>query len=73
VFRAIPEKQPTKEVIAADPIRRQEELPLNLPMRPRGTSLDDEKAANLEKKVDKIRLARKIREELDAAARQTGA
>ena len=69
VFRAIPEAQPTKEVIAADPIRKQTEQPMNLPFRPSGSTLDDTKNAELEKKVDKLRLARKIREELDAARR----
>lgn len=71
VFIARPEKQPTKEVIAADPIRKQvqEEIPLTLPLRPKASTLDDERAASLEKKVDKLRLARKIREEMDAANR----
>lgn len=71
VFIARPEKQPTKEVIAADPIRKQvqEEIPLTLPLRPKASTLDDDKAVALEKKVDKIRLARKIREEMDAANR----
>ena len=75
VFRAVPEKQPTKEVIAADPIRKQaqEEIPLTLPLRPRTSTLDDEKAIALEKKVDKMRLARKIRDEMDAAHRGAGA
>jgi len=75
VFIARPEKQNTKEVIAADPIRKQaqEEIPLTLPLRPRASTLDDEKAVTLEKKIDKIRLARKIREEIDASHRQAGA
>lgn len=64
-----------KEVIAADPIRSQpkEEIPMTLPFRGPSTTLNDEKAAMLEKKVDKIRLARKIREEMDAASRQPSA
>jgi hypothetical protein len=75
VFIARPEKQPAKEVIAADPIRRQaqEEIPLTLPLRPRASTLDDERTALLEKKVDKVRLARKIREEIDAANREARA
>lgn len=75
VFIARPERQTAKEAIAADPIRKQpqEELPLTLPLRPRGSTLDDERLANLEKKVDKARLARKIREELDAGAREARA
>ena len=76
VFIARPEKQPTKEVIAADPVRKQaqEETPLHLPFQqsPK-TTLDDERVAGIEKKVDKLRLARKIAEEMNAAHRQTGA
>jgi hypothetical protein len=63
VFRAVPEKHPVKEVIAADPLRKQDDLPL---FNKSASTLDDEKLANLEKKVDKIRIARKLQQELDA-------
>lgn len=67
VYRVIPEKQPTKEVIAADPIKKmQQELPLPLT----ASSLDDGKIAELEKTLSKRRIARMMREEIDANRRQ---
>jgi hypothetical protein len=71
VFRAIPEKQPTKEVITADPIRKQAEPEATV--RPSGSTLDNEKLADMEKTLTKRRLARLIRDELDATRRQPGA
>jgi len=69
VFRVVPEKQPTKEVIAADPIKKLpiEEAPL---FKPSGSSLDDAKLADLEKTLSKRRIARMMREELAANRRQ---
>jgi hypothetical protein len=65
VFRAIPEKQPTKEVIAADPIRRQqEEIPLVLPLRQVGSTLDDAKLTEMERKLTKRRVAALITDEM---------
>lgn len=65
VFRAIPEKQPTKEVIAADPIKRQqEEIPLTLPLRPSGSTLDDQKLTEIERKLTKRRVASMLNEEM---------
>src|SRR5579863_1432697 len=46
VFRVVPEKQPTKEVIAADPIRKQPEES-NL-FTPQGSTLDDAKLKKME-------------------------
>ena len=70
VFKVVPEKQPTKEVIAADPIRRQEERPMELPLRPKGSTLDDGKLADLEKMLDKRRITRKLAEDLAARRQQ---
>lgn len=68
VFRVVPEKQPTKEVIAADPIKKQpiEEAPL---FRSSGSTLDDAKLETLEKTLSKRRIARMLREEISAARR----
>lgn len=69
VFRVIPEKQPTKEVIAADPIRKhQEEIPFQPP--PKGSTLDDEKLASMEKTLQKRRIASLLKDELAAARRR---
>jgi hypothetical protein len=69
VFRVVPEKQPTKEVIAADPIKKQqaEDLPL---FNPKGSTLDDQKLEVLEKTLSKRRIARMMRDEIAAARRQ---
>ena len=69
VFRVIPEKQPTKEVIAADPLKKQpiEEAPL---FKPVGSTLDDTKLETLEKTLSKRRIARMMREEIAAARKQ---
>jgi hypothetical protein len=65
VFRVLPEKQPTKEVIAADQIKRQqEEIPLTLPLRPSGSTLDDEKLTEIERKLTKRRVASMLNEEM---------
>ena len=69
VFRVIPEKQPTKEVIAADPLKKQpiEEAPL---FKPVGSTLDDTTLETLEKTLSKRRIARMMREEIAAARKQ---
>jgi hypothetical protein len=69
VFIARPEKQPTKEVIAADPLKKQpiEEAPL---FKPVGSTLDDTKLETLEKTLSKRRIARMMREEIAAARKQ---
>ena len=64
VFRAIPEAQPTKEVIAADPIRKQTEQPMTLPFNPSGSTLDNEKLADMEKTLQKRRIAAMLGDEL---------
>jgi hypothetical protein len=65
VFRVIPEKQPTKEVIAADPIKKQQdERPLDLPFRQKGSTMDDEKLTDMERKLTKRRIASMLSEEL---------
>ena len=69
VFRVIPEKQPTKDVIAADPLKKQpiEEAPL---FKPVGSTLDDTTLETLEKTLSKRRIARMMREEIAAARKQ---
>jgi hypothetical protein len=66
VFRVIPEKQPTKEVIAADPIRTQQEQPLTLPFNPppKRSALSDEKLAEMETILTKRRVASMLKDEL---------
>jgi hypothetical protein len=66
VFRVIPEKQPTREVIAADPIRNQpEQIPFQ-PL-PKGSTLSDEKLADLERALTKRRVASLLKDEMAAA------
>lgn len=65
VFRVVPEKQPTKEVIAADPIRKAaQETPLDIPFRPSGSTMDDAKLTELERTLTKRRVASMISDEL---------
>jgi hypothetical protein len=68
VFRVVPEKQPTKEVIAADPIRREAEQPTFFPQK--GSTLDDEKLQKLERELTKRRVASMISEDLRKRQRQ---
>jgi hypothetical protein len=67
VFRVVPEKQPTKEVILTDPMQKQAELPLTPKVI--GSTLDDERIAALERKATKVRVARLVREEMAASRR----
>jgi hypothetical protein len=69
VFRAIPEAQPTKEVIAADPIRKQVPEEPNL-FAPKGSTLDDNKLTELERQLTKRRVASMISEDLKKRQRQ---
>jgi hypothetical protein len=69
VFRAIPEAQPTKEVIAADPIRKQVPEEPNL-FAPKGSTLDDQKLTELERKLTKRRVAALLSDELKNRNRQ---
>jgi hypothetical protein len=62
VFKAIPEAQPTKEVITADPIRKQAEPEATV--RPSGSTLDNDKLADMEKKLQKRRIAAMLSDEL---------
>lgn len=72
VFRVVPEKQPTKEVIAADPLKKQEgEQPSLFPAK--GSTLDDEKLQKLERDLLKRRVAGMISEDLRRRQRQTEA
>jgi len=68
VFRVVPEKQPTKEVIAADPIKREMEQPTLFPAK--GSTLDDEKLQKLERELTKKRVAAMISEDLRKRQRQ---
>lgn len=61
VFRAIPEAQPTKEVIAADPLKKEEQPNL---FQTKGSTLDDEKLNKLERELTKRRVAGMIAEDL---------
>jgi|ERR1035437_3346015 hypothetical protein len=71
VFRVTPEKQPTKEVIAADPLRKQAQAEEPLPIPFQGAStLNDGKLADLEKVLDKRRVARKLAIDLAERRRQ---
>ena len=71
VFRVIPEKQPTKEVIAADPLKRpnppdaQQEIPSL-----RGSTLDNNKLAELETLLTKRKVARLMADDLKARRAQ---
>jgi hypothetical protein len=69
VYRVIPEKQPTKEVIAADPIRKQVPEEPNL-FAPKGSTLDDQKLTELERKLTKRRVAALLSDELKNRNRQ---
>jgi hypothetical protein len=69
VFRVIPEKQPTKEVIAADPIRKQQEEITFVPPS-KGTTLDDQKLTTMEKTLKKREIARLLKDEMGAMRRQ---
>jgi hypothetical protein len=69
VYRVIPEKQPTKEVIAADPIRKQVPEEPNL-FAPKGSTLDDQKLTELERQLTKRRVASMISEDLKKRQRQ---
>jgi hypothetical protein len=63
VFRVIPEKQPTKEVIAADPIRKEKpEEPMLFNQKT--STLDDGKLAEIEKTLTKRRIASMLKDEL---------
>jgi hypothetical protein len=64
VWRVAPASQPTKEVIAADPIRKQAEQPMTLPFNPSGSTLDNEKLADMEKTLQKRRIASMLSDEL---------
>ncbi len=68
VFRVIPEKQPTKEVIAADPLRKEAEQPTLFPSK--GSTLDDEKLQKLERDLTRRRVASMISEDLKRRQRQ---
>lgn len=68
VYRVIPEKQPTREVIAADPLRKDAEQP-NL-FATKGSTLDDEKLQKLERELSKRRVASMISEELKRRRQQ---
>lgn len=69
VFRVVPEKQPTKEVIAADPLKRELEQQPNL-FPAKGSTLDDEKLQKLERDLTKRRVASMIAEDLKQRRRQ---
>lgn len=70
VFRVVPEKQPTKEVIAADPIRKQVEPDIPFPFAPKTSTLEDDKLTDLERKLTKRRVASMLRDEISAARKQ---
>ncbi len=70
VFRAIPEKQPTKEVIAADPLKANHEQPMPLPL-PKRSALSDEQLAAMEKTLQKRRVASLLADEM-RQRRQSG-
>jgi hypothetical protein len=67
VFRVVPEKQPTREVIAADPLKPEQQRDL---FAPKGSTLDDEKLQKLERTMTKKRIANMIAEDLRARQRQ---
>lgn len=67
VFRVVPEKQPTKEVIAADPIKPEQQRDL---FAAKGSTLDDEKLQRLERELTKRRVASMISEDLRKRQRQ---
>jgi hypothetical protein len=63
VYIAMPETQPTKEVIAADPIEKQEQT-MELPFRPSGSTLDDAKLSEMELTLKKRRVAAMLQDEM---------
>lgn len=69
VFRVVPERQPIKEVIAADPIRKQQEEISSQPL-PKGSTLDDGKLAAMEKTLQKRRIAHMLKDEMEAVRRR---
>ena len=63
VYRVIPEKQPTKEVIAADPLKRETpDQPTLFPAK--SSTLDDDKLQKLERELTKRRVASMIAEDM---------
>jgi hypothetical protein len=70
VYRVIPERQPTKEVIAADPLRKQAEAEQPTLFPGKGTTLDDDKLQRLERELTKRRVASMISEDLRKRQRQ---
>lgn len=68
VYRVIPEKQPTKEVIAADPLQKNADQPSLFANK--GSTLDDKKLHDLERDLTKRRVARMIADDLKARQRQ---
>jgi hypothetical protein len=71
VFRAFPEKQPTKEIIAADPLKNKAtEEPLPLPFQPKGSTLDDARLTDIERALTKRRVASMLNDELRQRKRQ---
>jgi hypothetical protein len=69
VYRVVPENQRVKEVIAADPIRKQVPEEPNL-FAPKGSTLDDNKLTELERQLTKRRVASMISEDLKKRQRQ---
>lgn len=61
VFRVIPENQKVKEVVAADPLKKQAEQEST--MRPVGSTLDDAKLEQMEKTLQKRRIASMLNDE----------
>lgn len=73
VFKVLPEKQPTKEVIAADPMKKQPEQDREIPfdaIRAKGSTLDNEKLAKMEATLQKRRIASLLREDIARNNRQ---
>lgn len=68
VFRVVPEKQPTKEVIAADPLNKTADQPSLFATK--SSTLDDKKLHDLERDLTKRRVARMIADDLKARQRQ---
>lgn len=64
VFRVMPEKQPTREVIAADPLRKEREAEQPTLFPSKGSTLDDEKLQKLERDLLKRRVASMMAEDL---------
>jgi hypothetical protein len=70
VYRVIPEKQPTKEVIAADPLRKQAETEQPTLSPGKCSTLDDDNLQRLERELTKRRVASMISEDLRKRQRQ---